>query len=62
MLKAGKVTAMLSGRDFVIPDDIQYVAPHVLNHRLMLSPTAEIEGVSSLKIIEEILGSVEVPR
>ena len=62
MLRAGKVTAMLNNRDFVIPDDIQYVAPYILNHRMILSPTAEMEGYSTNDIIKEILTTVEVPR
>jgi len=62
ILKTTKVIAMLSGRDFVIPDDIQYVSPHVLNHRLILSPDAEMEGLTTKIVIDDILKSLEVPR
>lgn len=62
MMRAGKVTAMLQNRDFVIPDDIQYVAPYILNHRMILSPTAEMEGYDTQDVISEILKTVEVPR
>lgn len=62
MLRAGKVTAMLQNRDFVIPDDIQNVAPYILNHRMILAPTAEMEGYSTQDVITEILKTVEVPR
>ena len=62
MLKTSKVMAMLSERDFVIPDDIKHVAPHVLNHRLILSPAAEMEGITPFQVIEEILKSLEIPR
>lgn len=62
MMRAGKVTAMLQNRDFVIPDDVQYVAPYILNHRMILSPTAEMEGYSTQDVISEILKTVEVPR
>ncbi len=62
ILKTSKVIALLAGRDFVIPDDIQYVCPHVLNHRIMLSPDAEMEGLSTMDVIKEILQSIEVPR
>lgn len=62
ILKTSKVIAMLSGRDFVIPDDIQYVSPHVLNHRLILSPDAEMEGLTTKIVIDDILKSLEVPR
>ncbi|MFT5599929.1 MAG: MoxR-like ATPase [Flavobacteriales bacterium] len=62
MLKSAKTFAAMRGRDFVIPDDVQYVAYHVLNHRIMLTPEAEMEGMSAHNIIEEILKKVEVPR
>ncbi|MCH2232769.1 MAG: MoxR family ATPase [Crocinitomicaceae bacterium] len=62
MLKASKAFAAIRGRDFVIPDDVQFVAPHVLNHRLILTPEAEMEGMSSEDVVTEILAEVEVPR
>lgn len=62
MLRASKVTAMLAGRDFVIPDDVQHVAPYVLNHRIILSPAAEMEGYTTTALISEMLKTVEVPR
>ena len=62
ILKTCKMTAVLAGRDFVIPDDIQYVVPHVLNHRLILTPEAEMESLSTNQVIDEILKSLEVPR
>jgi len=62
VLKASKVAALLAKRDFVIPDDIQYVIPHVLNHRLILTPDAEMSGVHPKKIIQEIIERLEVPR
>lgn len=62
MMKAAKAFAAIRGRDFVIPDDVQFVAPHVLNHRLILTPEAEMEGMGSADIINEIIHEVEVPR
>jgi MoxR-like ATPase len=62
MMKASKVVAVMQGRDFVLPDDIQYVCPHVLNHRLILSPDAEMEGTTTFNVIDDILSSLEVPR
>lgn len=62
VLKTAKVAALLAGRDFIIPDDVQFVAPHVLNHRLILSPLAELEGITTKTIIDEILQQIEVPR
>ncbi|MCL4135707.1 UNVERIFIED_CONTAM: hypothetical protein GTU68_008750 [Idotea baltica] len=62
ILRCSKVTALMAGRDFVIPDDIQYVTPHILNHRLILSPDAEMEGLTPQLIIQDIIKSQEVPR
>ncbi len=62
MLKASKALAAIRGRDFVIPDDVQFVAPHVLNHRLIMTPEAEMEGMSIEDLIKEIVHEIEVPR
>ena len=62
LMRTCKVAAVIAGRDFVIPEDIQYVAPFVLNHRVMLTPDAEMEGMDSYTVIQEIIGSKEVPR
>jgi MoxR-like ATPase len=62
MLKAAKATAAIRGRDFIIPEDIQSMAPHVLRHRIMLSPEKEMEGITADQLVEIILKSVEVPR
>ena len=62
ILKSAKATAALSGRDFVIPEDIQKMAPHVLRHRIMLTPEKEMEGISPDELIENILKSIEIPR
>ena len=62
MMKASKALAAMRGRDFVVPDDVQYVAYHVLNHRIILTPEAEMEGMTPEHIIEEIVQKIEVPR
>jgi MoxR-like ATPase len=62
LLKASKAFAAIRGRDFVIPDDIQFIAPHVFNHRLILTPEAEMEGLTTEDVIKEILHEIEVPR
>ena len=62
MLKSAKAFAAIRGRDFVIPDDVQFVAPHVLNHRLIMTPEAEMEGMSIEELIKEIIHEIEVPR
>lgn len=62
ILKSAKATAALSGRDFVIPEDIQKMAPHVLRHRIMLTPEKEMEGISPDDLIDNILKGIEIPR
>jgi MoxR-like ATPase len=62
MLKASKALAAIRGRDFVTPEDIQFVAKHVLNHRLILTPEAEMEGVYPEEVVADILQNIEVPR
>ena len=62
ILKSSKAVAAIRGRDFVIPEDIQFIAKHVLNHRLILTPEAEMEGVTPEEIVAEIIETLEVPR
>lgn len=62
IVKASKAMAAIRGRDFITPDDIQSVAYHVLNHRIILTPEAEMEGLTSKAIIDEIIHKIEVPR
>jgi MoxR-like ATPase len=62
IIKAAKAIAAIRGRDFVTPDDIQFVAVHVLNHRLIMTPEAEMEGFRTEDVVEEIIKTLEVPR
>jgi MoxR-like ATPase len=62
IIRSAKAIAAIRGRDFVTPEDIQFVAVHVLNHRLILTPEAEMEGVSVEDVVKEILKTLEVPR
>ncbi len=62
ILNAAKAFAALEGRDFVTPDDIKMVIIPVLNHRIILTPEKEMEGVKPEIIIQQIIDSVEVPR
>jgi MoxR-like ATPase len=59
---AARAFAVLSGRDFVIPDDIKFLALPVLRHRLTLSPSAEIEGLTADRILREVLDQTPAPR
>jgi MoxR-like ATPase len=62
LLYAAKAYALIHGKSYVIPDDVKAVAPKVLAHRVMLSAESELEGVSSDKVIDDILRLVEVPE
>jgi MoxR-like ATPase len=62
LTSAARAYAVLNGRDYVIPDDVKYLAKPALRHRVVLSPGAEIEGLKSDQIIDQILEQVEAPR
>lgn len=62
VLNAAKAVAAMRGRDFVTPEDIVYVAPAVLRHRIVLTPEKEMEGASTDEVISEIIQRIEVPR
>lgn len=62
ILNGAKALAAMRGRDFVTPDDIIYVIPPVLRHRIVLTPEKEMEGASADEVIAQIIQSIEVPR
>jgi len=62
LLLASRAHAALSMRDFVTPDDVKAMAVPVLEHRLILRPEFEIEGLSVGEVIQSILQQVAVPR
>jgi len=62
ILSGAKATAAINGRDFITPDDIEFVAPHVLKHRIILTPEKEMEGVSAGEIVTQLIEKIEVPR
>lgn len=59
---AAKTFAAINGRDFVTPDDVKKSVYPVLRHRIILTPEREMEGMTSDKVIDMIVKSVEVPR
>ena len=61
LFRATQARALLAGRDFATPADVQAIAAPVLAHRVMLTPKARYGGRTDTQIIEEILGTVEVP-
>ncbi len=62
ILNAAKGFAAIRGRDFVTPEDIKEAAIPVLQHRVIVTPEREMEGISSVAIIKQIIETVEIPR
>ena len=60
--RAARAFAASVNRDYVVPDDIKWLAPAVLEHRLILSPDAELHGVTQGDIVRDVLTRVPVPR
>lgn len=61
LIRAAQACAMLSGRDYIIPEDVQRMAPSVLTHRIILSPDARMKGYDASQVLRTILKSVTVP-
>ncbi|WP_416381036.1 AAA family ATPase [Hymenobacter sp. GOD-10R] len=62
LLNGAKALSALRGRDFVTPEDVQFLAPAVLRHRILLTPEREMEGVSPDDVVKQIIQQLEVPR
>ncbi|MEM0025172.1 MAG: MoxR family ATPase [Zestosphaera sp.] len=62
LVRLAKALAYIDSRRYVIPDDVKKVAKPVLSHRILIKPEHEISGVTSDKVIEDILARVEVPK
>ncbi|MBR5169826.1 MAG: MoxR family ATPase [Muribaculaceae bacterium] len=62
MLQSSKALALIYGRDFVTPDDIKFVAPSVLDHRIIISAEAEMQGYTASKVVTTLVNNVEVPK
>ena len=62
LMKTAKAAAAISGRNFVTPDDIRYVAFPALNHRIILTPEREMEGFTTREVIEDIIRKIDIPR
>lgn len=61
LMRAGQARALLNGRDYVIPEDIQKMAQSVLAHRLQLSPEARMRSITPERALQAVIGSVQVP-
>jgi MoxR-like ATPase len=61
LFQAAQAWASIHGRDYVLPDDVKSMAPHVLTHRLMISPQAQLRGRQPEELVEGIVETVAVP-
>ena len=61
LMKAAQAYAFILGRDYIIPDDIQYLAPYTLAHRIILRSEAKFEGKSADELIHDIISKTPVP-
>lgn len=61
LMKACQAYAFLKGRNYVLPDDVQYLVPFVFGHRIILRPEAKYEGITIEEVIQRILIKVPIP-
>ncbi|WP_148359460.1 AAA family ATPase [Peribacillus simplex] len=61
LMKAAQAYALIQGRDYVLPDDVQYLVPFVFSHRLILKPEASYDGFDAGMVIHEIVATTQVP-
>jgi MoxR-like ATPase len=62
LMNSSKARAAMHGRDYVVPEDVRRLCVQALNHRLILKPEAELEGLSVSRIVSKILGEVDCPK
>lgn len=61
LFRTGQALAAVSGREFVLPDDIKKMAMPVLGHRLILRPESRLRKINAASVVKEILGEIPVP-
>ncbi|WP_079504145.1 AAA family ATPase [Mesobacillus jeotgali] len=61
LMKAAQAYAFIYGRDYVIPDDVQYLAPYVFAHRIILKSEARFEGITTEDVVNRVMARVPVP-
>ncbi|KZE37746.1 AAA family ATPase [Bhargavaea cecembensis] len=61
LMRAARALAFLKGRDYVLPDDVQHLAPYVFSHRMILQPEVRYEGIDSEELVERIVTRTKVP-
>jgi MoxR-like ATPase len=61
LYKTSQALAAIRGRTFVIPDDVKYLAPEVLTHRIIISPQTRLRGRRPEEVMKEVVNTVPVP-
>ena len=61
LFKTARALALIRDRDYVIPDDVKFLAPTVLSHRVILSSSARMQGLRSIDIVNRLLSELEIP-
>jgi MoxR-like ATPase len=61
LFRASQILAAISGRDYVIPDDVKYLAEFVLSHRIIVQPAARLKNITAVTVIEDVLQQTPVP-
>lgn len=62
LMNGSKTRAAMDGRDYVVPEDVRRLSVQALNHRLILKPEAELEGLTVERVVAKILGEVDCPK
>ncbi len=62
LVSIARANALMRGRSYVIPDDIKYLAPYVLSHRIILTHEAKIDGLDPRAVIKRIVESIALPQ
>ncbi|WP_081607175.1 AAA family ATPase [Bhargavaea cecembensis] len=61
LMRAARALAFLKGRDYVLPDDVQHLAPYVFSHRMILQPEVRYEGIDAEELVDRIVTRTKVP-
>lgn len=61
LMKAAKAYAYIHARDYVLPDDVKYLSPYVLAHRVLLTSEAQYDGMTSDQVVQTIADSADIP-
>ena len=61
LFKTARALALIRERDYVIPDDVKFLAPTVLSHRIILSSSARMRGIESLDVVNSLLSDLAIP-